>query len=463
MSNWDQLSQHAGLSRRSVLKGLGVSMALPWLESLRGGSAFASVAADAPAAPPVRMAFIFVPNGVHMPDWRPPTEGYGFRMPYILEPLSKVRDDLIVFSGLTHNRGRANDDGAGDHARSASVFLTGAQPRKTSGANIRSGVSVDQYAAQRIGRATKFPSLELGCERGRSAGNCDSGYSCAYSSNISWSSSATPVAKETNPRLVFERLFASGNHAANSEGRGRRELLRKSILDFVSEDAQRLMPRLGRNDQRKVDEYMGAIREIERRIEMAKTEGQAERADMGNVKYEGPDDTPEDYQEHLRLMCDMMVLAFQSDLTRISSFMFADAGSNRSYRQINIPDGHHDLSHHGGDAKKHAKIRDINRFHVQQLAYLAERLKSIPEGDGTLLDNCMIVYGSGLGDGNRHNHDDLPVLLLGRGGGTIDTGRHVQVAPETPMNNLFISMLDRVGIRAPFLGDSTGPLKELGT
>ncbi len=441
------------VSRRMALKGVGVSLALPWLESLAPKSL---LAAEGAVAAPRRMACIFVPNGIHMQDWKPKADGFGFQLPYILEPLANVRDDLLVITGLTHDKGRDNGDGPGDHARSASVFLTGAQPRKTDGANIRSGVSVDQCAAHAIGQATRFPSIELGCENGRSAGNCDSGYSCAYSSNISWGSETTPMSKEVNPRLIYERLI--GSESGSGAGRAERLALRRSVLDYVADDAKGLQSQLGRSDQRKLDEYLAGVREIERRLD--RSDDETLEADMGNG-LRVPHIVPKDYAQHLRLMCDMIVLAFQSDSTRIATLMFADAGSNRNYRHIDVPDGHHDLSHHGGDAKKHAKIRQINRFHVTQFAYLLQKLKAIPEGDGSLLDNCMVLYGSGLSDGNRHNHDDLPVLVAGRAGGTIDAGRHVRVAPETPMCNLFISMLDRMGAPTYFIGDSTGPLPEL--
>ncbi|MBI2477400.1 MAG: DUF1552 domain-containing protein, partial [Planctomycetia bacterium] len=398
------------VSRRDALRGLGVAMTLPWLESLVPTVARAS---SAIATPPRRMAFIFVPNGVHLPNWTPPSEGFGFQLPYILEPLANVQEELLVLSGLTHDKGRANGDGPGDHARSASVYLTGAQPRKTDGANIRSGISVDQAAAQRIGKLTKLPSLELGCEPGRSAGGCDSGYSCAYSSNISWAGESTPMGKETNPRAVFERLFSAGSGKPTDKEAARRQALKKSVLDFISADAKRLQNALGASDNRKLDEYLTGVREVERRIELAEREATG----VKTVDYEVPAGTPREYGDHIRLMCDMMVLAFQTDSTRVASFMFADAGSNRSYRQIDVPDGHHDLSHHRSDPKKLEKISKINRFHVTQLAYLLEKMKAVPEGEGSLLDNSMVCYGSGLSDGNRHNHDDLPVLLAGRGGG----------------------------------------------
>lgn len=448
--------QRSRISRRTILRGVGVSLALPWLESL-APRATAGTAAAALAGPPQRMAFMFVPNGVHLPDWTPKQLGYGYDLGHILRPLAPVQDDVMVLSGLTHDKGRANGDGAGDHARSASVFLTGAQPRKTDGENIRSGVSVDQVAAQVAGRATRFASLELGCEAGRSAGNCDSGYSCAYSSNVSWASESMPVGKETNPRLVFERLFGDGKSKARDAEAIRREELRKSILDFIAEDARGLQKQLGSQDKQKLDEFLNGVREVEQRIERSDDEPKV----SVDVDYPIPQGTPSDYAEHIRLMCDMMVLAFQTDRTRIATCMLADAGSNRSYRHINVADGHHDLSHHRGDAAKHAKIRDINRFHVAQLSYFLQRLKATPDGEGNLLDNSMICYGSAISDGDRHNNENLPIILAGHAGGRIDSGRHVEVRAETPMCNLFMSMLDRFGTPVDFVGDSTGRLSEL--
>ncbi|MEW4488882.1 DUF1552 domain-containing protein [Thalassoglobus sp. JC818] len=442
------------LSRRAALRGLGVSLTLPFLESVAPRVAMAG---SQIAKQPVRMAYIFVPNGVHLADWTPQEFGYGYDLPHILQPLSRVRDDMLVISGLTHDKGRANGDGPGDHARSASVFLTGAQPRKTDGSNIRSGVSVDQVAANLSRGTTRFASLELGCEPGRTAGNCDSGYSCAYSSSISWSSSSTPLGKETNPRSAFERLFSQGSSSEVDKSQKKREQLRKSILDFVSDDAKRLQNRLGRDDQKKLDEYLTGVREIERRIERANED----RSSIVDIDYPIPEGVPGDYTEHLRLMSDMMVLAFQTDSTRIATCMFADAGSNRSYRHINVNDGHHDLSHHQSKPEKLAKISEINRFHVAQLAYFLEKMKATPDGDSNLLDNTMVCYGSGLSDGDRHNNENLPVILAGRAGGTIDTGRHLAVPTETPMCNLFMSMLDRFGTPVDFVGDSTGRIPGL--
>jgi len=294
--------------------------------------------------------------------------------------------------------------------------------------------------------------LEIGGEHGAMAGNCDSGYSCVYGSTMSWRSATQPLPKEVNPRLVFERLFGNGPDA----GRAARDRNRKSILDFVKEDSQSLTTNLGATDRRKLDEYFTSIRDIEVRI--------AKTASMPEVKTPSmpkPQTIPASYEEHLKLMADLLVLAFQADITRVSTFVLANEGSNRPYPFIKVSEGHHDLSHHGNDATKKAKIRDINRFHVQQLAYLLTKLKGTPEGDGTLLDHCMIAYGSGNSDGNAHNHEDLPILLAGGGGGTIKTGRHIRYAKETPLNNLWLSMLDRISVKMDSLGDSTGTLPGL--
>ena len=442
------------IPRRTLLRGLGTAVALPLLEGMLPLNALAQ---SAPKVKPVRLAFLFVPNGMHMADWTPTTQGPNFALPYLLEPLLKVRRSISVLSGLAQQNARALGDGGGDHARSAAAWLTGCHPRKTAGADIKAGISADQIAAQKIGRKTPFPSLEIGCERGAQAGNCDSGYSCAYSSSIAWRGEATPVAKEVDPRLVFERFFGNGNAGETRESRDRRGRYKQSILDFVMEDAKQLQKQLGVQDQRKLDEYFSGVREIEQRLEWA--ERASDEAETAGVKR--PAGIPRDYGAHLRLMSDMMVLAFQADLTRVSTFMFANEGSNRSYRNIDIADGHHELSHHGRSPEKQQKVRAINRFHTEQLAYLLEKMQSIQEDDGTLLDNSMIVYGGGISDGDRHNHDDLPLILVGKGGGTLRTGRHIRYPKETPMSNLFLSMLDRMGVRAENIGDSTGRLQQL--
>jgi hypothetical protein len=413
-------------------------------------------AAAAQPAAPTRMAFLYVPNGVHMPEWTPKSAGAEFELPKVLEPLARFKDDLLVLTGLAQDGGRDHGDGGGDHARALGSFLTGTHPRKTDGANIKAGISVDQVAAKQVGYATKLPSLELGIDRGAQAGNCDSGYSCAYSSNIAWRSESTPVPKEVDPRLAFERLFAVPSVAETAAARARRERYRKSVLDFVLDDAQALQGRLGHNDRRKLDEYLTSLREVEQRI--ARFQGNP-GAQPDTVSK--PAGIPSDLQEHIRLMCDLLVLAFQTDTTRIATFMLANEGSNRSYAFLGFADGHHDLSHHGDDAQKQDKIRQINTFHTNQLAYLLEKLNAVREGEKTLLDHCMIVYGSGISDGNRHNHDDLPILVAGRANGTIRTGRHVKFEKETPLNNLFLEMLDRMGAPVDSLGDSTGRLGSL--
>jgi hypothetical protein len=363
---------------------------------------------------------------------------------------------LLVLSGLSQNNAAPMGDEGGDHARSLACFLTGAHPFKTDGANIRAGVSIDQVAAQRIGRLTRLPSLELGIDPSAQAGSCDAGYSCAYSSNISWKSATMPMAKEINPRLVFDRLFETGVRPGTPEERLRQERYERSILDHVRDDARQLHAQLGTGDRRKIDEYLESIREIERRIGRAELAGDRQP----RSHWTPPSGIPNDLREHIRLMLDLLALAFQADATRICTFMFANEASNRAYPFLNVPDGHHDLSHHGNDGRKHEKIKTINRFHVEQFAYLLGKLKSLREADGTLLDHVMIVYGSGISDGDRHNHDDLPILLAGHGGGTIKTGRHIRYDPQ-PLNNLYLSMLDRMGVPIDRHGDSTGRVPKL--
>ena len=439
--------------RRTFLKGLGAAVSLPMLESMNPVRALAGAAS---AKPPVRMAFMFVPNGVHMEEWKPAATGAHHDLPRILKPLTPVKHDLCVLSGLTQDKGRANGDGAGDHARSAGVFLTGVQPLKSEGSEIRAGISVDQFAAQRMGHETRFASLELGTERGRQSGKCDSGYSCAYSNNVSWRDGTTPMAKETNPRLVFERLFGNGPKSERNESVARRQRYQKSILDFVLEDARSLTRKVSGNDRQKLDEYLTAVREIEQRIQRAEGESVSKSTVLAGLGK--PEGVPDSYQEHIRLMGDMMILAFQTDVTRVSTFMLANAGSNRSYRPIGVNEGHHSLSHHQNDRDKLEKISKINTFHVEQLSYMLQKMKSIPEGDGSLLDHCMIVYGSGISDGNRHNNENLPIVLAGRGGGWIRPGRHIQYSGDTPLNNLFVTMLNQAGATTDSFNDSTGTL-----
>src|SRR4051794_2544286 len=370
------------ITRRTMLRGLGVAVGLPFLDAMAPGTvlnaaqAAGATATGAAAVAPTRMAFFFIPNGVNIPYWTPNKEGFDFDLTPTLEPLKAVQKDCMVLSGLTLNNARALGDGPGDHARSAAAFLTGAHPYKTSGANIKLGVSVDQVAANKVGGMTRLPSLELGLDKGQIAGNCDSGYSCAYVSNISWRSDTTPIPKEVDPGSFFDRLFGAGNDKAAAESRAKRYLYRKSILDFVADDAKRLDHQLGNVDKQKLDEFETSIREIEKRIAMMqKQESEQKKPDMAR-----PDGIPSDMTDHMRLMCDLLVLAFPMDITRISTVMVPRAGSDRHYRWLNITEGHHTLSHHGGNAAKIDAIRKIDHYHMQQFAYFLEKMKSIKEG-----------------------------------------------------------------------------------
>lgn len=436
------------LDRRMVLQGLSAAIALPWLDAMGTATAWANPTAKGTLVPN-RVAFLYVPNGKNMADWTPKSEGALDELPAILEPLKHLKSDFNILTNLTADKARPHGDGGGDHARALGAFLTGCQPRKTDGVDIRAGISVDQVAAGRVGDQTRLASLEIGGEAGSMAGNCDSGYSCVYSSTMSWRSATQPLPKEVNPKLVFERLFGSGGDAE----RAKRDAKRKSVLDFVRDDSADLKGKLGANDQRKLDEYFSALRDVELRIQKAE-----QLPPVKTPNYTVPAKTPANYEEHLRLMADLMVLAFQADVTRVCTYVFANEGSNKPYPFAGVSEGHHDLSHHGNDAKKKEKIRDINKFHTKQLAYLLDKLKSVKEGEGTLLDHCMIAYGSGNSDGNAHNHDNLPILLAGRGCGTIKTGRHIKYAKETPLNNLWLAMLDRMSVKLATLGDSTGTL-----
>jgi hypothetical protein len=426
---------------------MGAVIALPFLESLLPQSA-----ATGEVGRPLRLAFVYAPNGKHMPDWTPTTEGAGFELPPTLKPLYKVRDHITVLSGLAQRAADPGPDGPGDHARAMATFLTGVRPHKTSGSDVRVGPSVDQVAAAILGKATRFPSLEVGCEGGKPAGTCDNGYSCAYQTNLSWRTASTPMPKEVDPRLVFERLFGDRLQPDADAARARRERERRSVLDFVAEDARALRGLLSGADRRKLDEYLTAVREVEARIQRTQP-----RVEIGRNQLVRPTGVVEDYREHARLLAELIALAFLADLTRVATFVLGNDGSNRSYREVGVSEGHHDLSHHGGDPAKHDKLRTINRLHVAQFAYLLERLKATPEESGSLLDRCILVYGSGISDGDRHNHDQLPILVAG----AIRGGRHIRYPAGTPLCNLFVSLLDLVGVRATRFGDSTCQLPGL--
>lgn len=437
------------LSRRTVLRGLGVTMSLPLLEAMFPVKGFAANSSEIPK----RLAFVFFPNGAVMQKWTPAAEGSEYELTPTLQPLANVRSKINVLSGLMQDNANAKGDGPGDHARSAAAFLTGAHPNKKG--EIRVGISADQLAAEKIGQSTRLPSLELGTEPNRTAGQCDSGYSCAYSSSISWKTESTPMAKEINPKLAFERMF--GGSAEDRKQAAKRNFYRKSILDAVSADATKLQQKLGKTDRRKVDEYFQSVREIEQRIARA----QAHENDSPPPEIALPHGVPREADEHIRLMFDLLAIAFQTDATRVATYMLANEGSDRQYRMVGVEEGHHTLSHHQSKEDILEKIQKIDHYLITRFAAFLEKLDSIPEGDGTLLDHSMIVYGSAIGDGNAHNHDQLPVLLAGRGGGTIETGRHI-LYQQTPMNNLFLSLLDRMHAGVEQFGDSSGRLSNLG-
>jgi hypothetical protein len=414
-------------------------------------------AAEEKAAAPRRMAFIYVPNGCHMEDWTPAKEGTDYELPPILQPLESLKSDVMVLTGLTCDKARANGDGAGDHARASSAFLTGAQARKTAGANFRSGVSADQVAAQRLGDQTRLASLELGIEKFRGSGNCDSGYSCVYEHTLAWRNPTTPLPTEVDPKLIFDRLFSDNPNDPERLKRGR---LRASVLDAVLDDAHSLERTLGGADRQKLDQYLSSVRDLEERIHRAEKLPPVELP-AGTKKPESAAGGPADLTDHFHLISDIMVLALQTDVTRIVTFMFGREGSEQKYTMVGVNEGHHSITHHQNKPELQAKIRAINTYHIQQFAYLLGKLKSVKEGEGTLLDNFMVAYGSAIADGNRHEHGDLPVLLAGRGGGTIKSGRHLRVSRETPINNLWLAMLERMGASTKQLGDSTGVLQGL--
>jgi len=441
------------LSRRTILRGIGAMVALPALDAMT--PALAAAAGRRAAKAPLRMGFAYVPNGVTMEAWTPGAMGTGFEMSRILKPLAPLKDRMLVLSGLEHNNGNALGDGAGDHARAGAVFLTGVHCKKTSGADIKNGISVDQIAANQIGSATRLGSIELGCEDTRIVGNCDSGYSCAYTNSMAWRSETTPMPPETNPRAVFERLFGT-DADLDPATRAQRLRSRRSVLDLVTERSQALRNDLGGSDRRKLDEYFTAVREVEQRIARAESDDAEFRPDI-----EKPSGIPTTFEEHVNLMFDLQALAWQADITRIATMMIAREGSTRTYPEIGVSDPHHPLTHHRNNAEWIEKVTQINEFHMRLFARFIEKLRTTPDGDGTLLDHSMIVYGSGIADGNRHTHLDLPVLLVGNGGGALSPGRHIRYPKETPMTNLYMTMLDRMGVRPESIGDSTGMVQHL--
>lgn len=442
------------LDRRLFLRGVGTALALPFLDAMTPAFAAASKAG---LTPPMRMAFLYVPNGIIMKDWTPTATGRDFEFSKTLKPLEQFREKMLVLSGLDHYTGNSLGDGAGDHARAGSTWLTGVHPKKTEGADIRVGTSVDQIAAKEFGKQTVLPSLELGLDDNRMVGGCDSGYSCAYSNTISWSSPTTPLPLESNPRAVFERLFGDGE-TTDPAVRAMQSRQDRSILDFVRADAARLSSSLGTGDRRKLSEYMDSIREIELRIE--KVEKHEQNA-VTLPTLDRPAGIPPTFEEHADIMFDLMTIAFRADLTRVISMMIGREGGNRTYRSIGVPDAHHGLSHHFNDDAKIARLQKIDQHHVEVVARLLAKLEAAKDGNGTLLDNSFVVYGSSLSDGNRHEHVNLPTFVAGGAAGKMKGGRHIQYKKGTPMTNLFLSMLDMAGVKPEKIGDSTGKIEHL--
>jgi hypothetical protein len=431
------------LSRRTLLRGAGTALALPLFDAM-----VPAFAATAPRPP--RLAFIYAGNGIVHEHWRPTTAGRSYTLPTNLRPLEPLREHLNVISGLAHRQADTFGDGTGDHPRSSAAWLTGvhAYDRTRPGVEVKLATTADQLAAQVIGKDTAVASLELAVDPPLQ-GSCDSG-DCFYVNTVSWRNETTPNLAEIHPRVVFERLFGDGGSSAERLARARS---RGSILDSVGAEAARLAATLGHGDTAKLDEYLDSVREIERRIQSAETRGDSDVELPAR-----PTDIPDSYDEYSRLMYDLQVLAFQTDTTRITSMIVSRELSGLSYPTIGVPEGHHGVSHHRGDPELVAKKSRIDTYHVQLLAEFAAKLKATPDGDGSLLDNSLVVYGSGMGDGNLHRHHDLPCLMLGGLGGAFRTGQHVIYPEDTPMTNLLLTVLDKVGVHLDRFGDSTGPL-----
>ena len=446
------------IPRRTFLRGLGATLALPVLDAMT--PAFSARAAA--AAPPIRLGYVYTPNGIvgacdKSPRpfmWTPRTAGANFEFGPTMKALEPFREELNVFSGLAQVTGRALGDGPGDHARATATFLTGVHPYKTGGADFHLGISADQIAAKELGKFTQLSSLELGLEPQPLAGNCDSGYTCAYMS-MSWRGPTSPLPAEINPRAVFERLFGDGD-STDARARMARLESQKSVLDYVASSLSRMRMTLGIGDKQKLEEYLESVRDIERRIQLA------EEQNMELPHIERPGAIPEDYLHYTKLMIDMQVVAWQTDMTRVASLMLGRDGSNRSYREIGISDGHHSISHHQGDQERLDKLVKIDGLHVSMFAYLLERLKATPDGDGTLLDHSLMLFGSSISESNIHTHDDLPIVLAGRANGQLKGNRHLVYPKETPLNNLFLNMFDLAGVpHVEGFGDSTGRLTNL--
>jgi len=437
------------LSRRTVLRGIGTTMALPFLEAMMPSAKAADIAAR-----PKRLQVFYSPNGMMMDSFAPKAAtGMDFVLPSTLEPLAPLRDRITVIRGLGHPMAAAMGDRPAGHGRSCPAFLTGTHVKQTEGTDIRCAVSADQVFANHVGDATQLSSLELGIDPASLLGSCDIGYSCAYTNGISWRNPTVPLPVTANPRDLFERLFGDGD--ALDEASRRAQLRRQtSILDFVKDDAARLSGQLGAEDMRKLDEYMEATRDVEKRIQRAVMSGTAAQA--GGL--ERPAGIPESFDAHVRLMIDLQVLAMQADITRVGSFMIGRELSNRTYPEIGVPDSHHMLSHHGSNPEKIVKLARINRYHMEYFAYYLRRMQETRDGEGSLLDRTLVLRGSAFGDPNEHDHMDLPVIVAG---GLVRGNRSITVAYGTTMSNLLLAALNILDVPATSFGDSTGPLSEL--
>ena len=439
------------LPRRTFLRGLGATLGLPLLEAMV--PAFTALAQTA-AKPVHRVAFFYVPNGIQLVNWHPKAEGANFEVTPILSPLAPFHKRMVVVSGLANSQADALDVGSGSHARAAGVWLNGVRPKRTEGADIRAGTTIDQYAARKLGGDTPLSSLQLAVEPSFVVGNCEGGYSCAYVNTMSWQTPTMPLPMDTNPHVVFERLFGDGSGGAARLAEMRRN---RSILDAMKEDMVRLQRTLGPRDRTTVDEYLGAVRDVEQRLQ--KTANRTSPTSAPAI--DAPLGIPDSYDDHARLLLDLQLLAFRADITRVVTFQIARELSTRSYPDIGVPEAHHDISHYANNPEKMAKNTKINAYHMGLFAHLVEKMHRAPDGDGSLLDHSMMVYGSGMGDGNLHRHHDLPIVVVGGCCGQLEGGRHLRYPNDTPMMNLGLSLLDKIGVELEKVGDSTGRLASL--
>ena len=439
------------LPRRTFLRGAGAAVALPLLDAMV--PALSALSATA-AAPVRRLGFVYIPNGAVMQQWTPEQTGPGFALSPILQPLAPYKDQLTVVSGLAHGQAEPLGDGNGEHSRASATWLNGVHPKQTEGADVEAGLTADQLAARELGLDTPLPSLELAIDMDGLVGNCENGYSCVYLNTVSWRSSTTPLPMENNPRVVFERLFGDGGTTAQRVAEMRRD---RSILDSVTDDLAALERFVGGGDRARLDQYLESVRALEHRIQLAEVQSaNAELPDLAR-----PVGIPESYEDHVKLMFDLLSLAYQADITRVFTFMLGRELGGRTYPHLGVPDPHHGLSHHRNDPEKLEKLARINTYHMGLFAHFLDTMQATPDGDGSLLDHSMVLYGGGLGDSNDHAHFNLPELVVGGGAGRLKGGRHLQYPKDTPVNNLLASMLGKAGLPAERFGDATGQLTEL--